>query len=203
MVTAPLFTLGSAGVSLYSVSPTAMAWARGAAARPQLVDGPLELLLPQPAAMSAMSGASARTGTPVRNRSVAISAAGRATPGPAGAAGRTPARRRLRRCARRGARAGDRDGPLHTETSVAVDRAVEGVGLAGHQIDSDRGRVSRRDVRAPHVLAAGASALDLERVGDLALVHRQDRVLAALLEAEIGGRELELRLAHPDRAGSG
>ena len=50
MVTAPLFTLGLAGVSRYSVSPTAMAWALGAAAPPELVDVPLELLLPQPAA---------------------------------------------------------------------------------------------------------------------------------------------------------
>src|SRR5881227_518650 len=70
IVTLPLFTLGSAGVSLYSVSLTAtelppdagVAVVAGGAAAAELVDFFEELLLlPHPAATSTMTGARATT----------------------------------------------------------------------------------------------------------------------------------------------
>src|SRR2546421_432023 len=48
-------------------------------------------------------------------------------------------------------------------------------------------------------VAVPAAARALDRWGDLAVVHREDRVLAALLRADVGGRELVLGLAHADR----
>src|SRR2546421_2411133 len=139
--------------------------------------------------------------------SVAVPSAARgpgrgAARGAARAAGGSAARGRLRRRARgRATRAGNLDRALHPEAPVAVDRAVPRVGLAGLEVDRDGGRLSGGDVRTADVLAAGTAALDLDRVGDRALVHRQDRVLAAL-RADIGGGELELGLDHADRHGA-
>src|SRR2546430_5464506 len=98
IVTLPLFTLGSAGVSLYSVSLTAtelppaagVAVVAGGAAAAELVDF-FEglLLLPPPAATRPMTGASATTKLSIhyllgRERSFCTEAPrGRFLPGPA------------------------------------------------------------------------------------------------------------------------